>query len=150
MRQGVNNQLTLFLKDEAHVSLGEASVYTSLVFGCNVLSKLVSGVLYDGAHGGACAIGACVTLAVASIVLLHLAMQPAVGAEALAAAITFGVGYGGGYSLLQSKASLHFGHRHGFKALQGFLSAGQYLGMTCGYLLPPELGGELHSTVSAA
>ena len=147
---GVNNQLTLFLADEAHVSVSEASMYTSVVFVGNVLSKLASGPLYDGAHGGACAIGACATLTAGSLLLLHLAAKPAVGAEALAFAITFGTGYGGCYSLLQCKASLHFGHRRGFKALQGFLSTGQYAGMACGYLFPPELAHACSYTLSFA
>jgi hypothetical protein len=38
------------------------------------------------------------------------------------------LGYGGCYALVQSKAALHFGHRPGFKTLQGFLFVWQMMG----------------------
>ena len=135
----MNNQLTLFIADEAHVPLGHASMYMSLIFLCNMCSKLASGPMYDGSHGRFFAVGACAMLALGSALLLHLSWAPSVGWEMLAFAIIFGIGYGGSYSLIQSRAALHFGHRRGFKAVQGFLSAGQYAGMTCGYLFPPLL-----------
>ena len=134
---GVNNQLTLFVADEAHVPLSVASLFTGLVFLFNMLSKLASGPLYDGVHGCRYSVTAVALLMSGSLLLLHLSWAPSAGAETFFFAVVFGVGYGGSYSLIQSKAALHFGHRRGFKAIQGFLSAGQYAGMTCGYLFPP-------------
>ena len=49
-------------------------------------------------------------------------LAPIFRREALGFALIFGLGYGGCYALVQSKAALHFGHRRGFKPLQGFLS----------------------------
>ena len=144
----MNNQVTLFIADEAHVTLGVASTYTSLIFLCNMLSKLASGPIYDGAHGRVFAVAACGTLTVGCLLLLHLSWTPSVSGETLTFAILFGIGYGGGYSLIQSRAALHFGHRRGFKTVQGFLSAGQYAGMTCGYFIPPLLAHAFSYSVS--
>ena len=54
--------------------------------------------------------------------------SPPYSGEALGFALIFGLGYGGCYALVQSKAALHFGHRRGFKPLQGFLFVWQMAG----------------------
>ena len=55
-------------------------------------------------------------------------LAPIFRREALGFALIFGLGYGGCYALVQSKAALHFGHRRGFKPLQGFLFVWQMAG----------------------
>ena len=79
------------------------------------------------------AAAACALLLGGATLLLHLASRLAsrlfvTGGEALGFALLFGLGYGGCYALVQSKAALHFGHRPGFKTLQGFLFVWQMMG----------------------
>lgn len=79
------------------------------------------------------AAAACALLLGGTTLVLHLASRLAsrplvAGGEALGFALTFGLGYGGCYALVQSKAALHFGHRRGFKPLQGFLFVWQMAG----------------------
>ena len=81
--------------------------------------------------------------AAGSAVLWALSWRPTAGAAAVAFALTFGLGYGGSYALVQSKAALHFGHRRGFKALQGFLFSWQVAGQISGELVTPELAHAL-------
>mmetsp|Transcript_19631 Transcript_19631/g.32726 ORF Transcript_19631/g.32726 Transcript_19631/m.32726 type:complete len:420 (+) Transcript_19631:196-1455(+) len=135
----VNNSATLFFVTEAAVPLSRASFYTSLIYAGNMAGKTLIGPLYDSRHGGACAVGACALLVSGSAVLWHLAWHSSGGIEALVFAIVFGLGYGGAYALVQSKAALHFGHRHGFKAMQGFLYCWQMAGTISGEIITPEL-----------
>ena len=43
----------------AGMPLSRASLFTSLIFTCNMVGKLNAGLLYDGPHGGAWAVVAC-------------------------------------------------------------------------------------------
>lgn len=144
----VNNSATLFFADEADVPLGHAALFTTLIFAGNTVAKLASGPLLDGPHGGACAAGACTLLAAGSAVLWSLSWRPTAGATAVAFALVFGLGYGGSYALVQSKAALHFGHRRGFKSLQGFLFCWQMAGQISGELVTPELAHALSYTAA--
>lgn len=144
----VYNSATLFLHSQAGVSLGHASLYTGLIFAMNMTGKLIIGPLYDGPRGGAFALGACALLLLGSAILWHLSLRPSAGAEALAFAIVFGLGYGGTYALVQSKAAIHFGHRRGFKALQGFLFSWQMAGTVSGEVFTPELAHVCSYSVS--
>ena len=110
----------------------------------DLLLRLTSMVLRLSSLTGAAA--ACAMLLGGAALLLHLASRlasrplvasppllvaspPLVsGGEALGFALIFGLGYGGCYALVQSKAALHFGHRRGFKPLQGFLFVWQMAG----------------------
>lgn len=144
----VQNSVTLFLVDEAGMPLGRASLYTSLIFLSNTSAKLCSGPVYDGHYGRYGAAAACVLLLCGAALLLHLASRPSSGGEALGFALVFGLGYGGCYALVQSKAALHFGHRRGFKALQGFLFVWQMGGTVLGELITPELAHHFSYTVA--
>merc|ERR1719424_1870820 len=139
--------------------LGRASLFTSLIFLSNMCGKLSSGPVYDGRYGRYGAAAACAMLLGGAALLLHLASRlaspplvasrPLVsGGEALGFALTFGLGYGGCYALVQSKAALHFGHRRGFKALQGFLFVWQMSGTVLGELITPELAHHYSYTVA--
>ena len=140
--------MTLFLADEAGLPIGRASLYTSLIFLSNMCGKLSSGPVYDGRYGRYGAAAACAMLLGGALLLWHLAWQPSAGGEALGFALTFGLGYGGCYALVQSKAALHFGHRRGFKALQGFLFVWQMTGTILGELITPELAHHFSYTVA--
>jgi len=135
----ISNSVTLFFHDETGISLQQASWFTGLIFACNFIVKLASGPLYDSRHASKFAVIGCVLLLVACALLYYLSHKPSAGPTAIAFAVTFGVGYGMSFSLCQSKAALHFGHRCGFKALQGFLNCWQMVGMILGGLVTPEL-----------
>ena len=115
----------------------------------DLLLRLTNMVLRLSTLTGAAA--ACAMLLGGAALLLHLASRlaspplvasrPLVsGGEALGFALTFGLGYGGCYALVQSKAALHFGHRRGFKPLQGFLFVWQMAGA-----IPPYMSHMSHA-----
>jgi MFS family permease len=120
------------------------------LFLCNMLGKCGGGPAFDSRYGGAAAATACALLLGGSALLCHLAWRPTAGAEAVGFAVLYGLGYGGSFALVQSKAALHFGHRRGFKTLQGFLFGWQMAGMITGELLTPELAHAFSYTAAFA
>ena len=71
-----------------------------------MLGKCGGGPAFDSRYGGAAAATACALLLGGSALLCHLAWRPTAGAEAVGFAVLYGLGYGGSFALVQSKAAL--------------------------------------------
>ena len=126
----VNNNLVLFLSTDAGQTLPAASHYAGIVFALSGAGKLLFGSLYDTRHAGA--FGACATMALVSgcLLLLHVALRATSGtnspnslnnspsAELLVFSLVYGLGYGGAFIGIQSRAASHYGERASFRMLQ--------------------------------
>ena len=125
--------------------------YTSLVFALSVAGKVVGGVALDRPprQRRMAALAGCVLLAIGGGLLVRplassdggpLRLGPAQGhAQLVCFALTFGVGYGVAFTLVQSRAAQLYGHRGDFPRLQSALAVSQYLGSFVGVLLTSQL-----------
>ena len=123
----VNNNLVLFLSTDVGQTLPAASHYAGIVFALSGAGKLLFGSLYDTRHAGA--FGACAAMALVSgcLLLLHVALRAARGtnspnnspsAELLVFSLVYGLGYGGAFIGMQSRAASYYGERASFRMLQ--------------------------------
>ena len=145
--------LVMYLCTEVKLSLSTAGLYASLVFGVNFCGKVLSGIALDSKHQRLVALVGCLLLAIGGALLIRptwntdggIGLAPASGhLQLVLFAVTFGLGYGCTFTLIQSRAAQLYGMRPDFPSLQSCLAVGQYIGSFVGVLLTSqlrELGG---------
>ena len=138
--------LVLYLSAEVGLPLQQCAAYQSTIFGCSVAGKILFGLGLDGRHSRRVALSGCALLLCGTVLSLQLErpsaddsgagawqLAPVSGSAQLAAfSVVYGLGYGASFSLVQSRAARHYGHREGFGRLQGALVCAQYVGSFLG------------------
>ena len=142
--------LVLYLSADRGMPLQQCAAYQSAIFGCSVAGKVVCGLGLDGRHSRRVALGGCALLLCGTVLSLSLERPSADGSgggggggawqlapvsgssQLLAFSVVYGLGYGASFSLVQSRAARHYGHREGFGRLQGALVCAQYVGSFLG------------------
>ena len=147
MVNAVQHLLVAFLcSPEVGLSLTAAGLYSSLVFAASLVGKVVFGFALDRPRRRSYALCGCAMLAVGSGLTLRPSWSSAVGSGGgtggslagglrLAAAgshlqlslfaLTFGLGYGGTFTLVLSRAAQLYGGESDFAKLQSCLAAAQ-------------------------
>ncbi len=160
----INHLIVLFLSGDANLTLTTASLYTSAIFVSSIVGKLGFGCALDGERraqaallgGGLVTLGVALLLPSAAVAAGRSAARLGVSGERDAGpdppgygvlfyaplnifALLFGVGYGGTFTLVQSRAATLYGRRPGYSQIQSFVALAQYIGSFTGVLLTSQL-----------
>ena len=136
--------LVLYLSEDQGMTLSRSAAYSSAVFAASVVGKVGCGCGLDSPHTKWVGMASCALLLCGCLLVLQVERAPSgdttpsgggwrvapVSSEAQLAAfvITYGLGYGASFALVQSHAAKTYGRREGFGRLQGALVLAQYVG----------------------
>ena len=144
----VTHLLVRFLTTEVKLQLSHAGWYSSLVFALSIVGKVTFGAALDSPHRRLAGLTCCTLVALGGALTLRIARGPDGGLTLEAAdghpqllmfATCFGLGYGGCFTLSQSRAARLYGHTDSFSQLQSVLAVAQYLGSFCGVVVTSSL-----------
>ena len=153
----MQHMLVTYLCTEVGLSLSTAGLYFSLIFALSLAGKVIWGIALDRPHQRLYALAGCALLTIGSALLVRpvwvdaaegaggvnghrMELRPAQGhVQMVAFACTFGLGYGGTFTLVQSRAAQLHGARADFPKLQSCLGVAQYVGSFLGVLLTSQL-----------
>ena len=141
--------LVVFLcSAEVGLSLTAAGLYASLIFALSLVGKVIWGVALDSPRRRAYALTACGLIACGGGFTVRPSWSADKGLELTAArshaqlavfAVTFGLGYGGCFTLIQARAAQIYGARADFSKLQSCLAVCQYVGSFLGVTVTSQL-----------
>ena len=140
--------VTFLCSEEVGLSLSVAGLYSSLIFALSLVGKVIWGFALDRPRGRLYAPLGCILIAVGGALTLRLVWTADGTLEIAAArshaqlslfAVTFGLGYGGAFTLVQSRAAQLYGSCADFPLLQSCLAVCQYIGSFLGVLVTSQL-----------